>query len=281
MSWTITPSFTQWTPALISTALWLDAADASTVTLNGSTVSQWRDKSGNSRHASQATAVNQPTYAAAGQNSQNVLTFDGSNDSLALAADLDVKPAHSIFVAARNSATITAATSAQILLSGSGYTAPSTTTSDLRLGAGSITSALSNERLYSIVVADNSGVADIYGYGKTDADVSGGFFLSSAFTTTSSAFTGRLNGSESFATIASPAGYSSVNTRYPSTIRGIGYNFTNGSLLWDGQIWEIIVAPSYLTLDVTQRIEGYLAHKWGLTANLPANHPYKVNPPAP
>jgi hypothetical protein len=24
-----------------------------------------------------------------------------------------------------------------------------------------------------------------------------------------------------------------------------------------------------------QRVEGYLAHKWGLTANLPADHPYK------
>ncbi len=281
MSWTITPSFTQWTPALISTALWLDAADASTVTLNGSTVSQWRDKSGNSRHASQATAANQPTYAAAGQNSRNVLTFDGSNDSLALAADLDVKPAHSIFVAARNSATITAATSAQILLSGSGYTAPSTTTSELLLGAGSITGALSNERLYSIAVADNLGFPDIYGYGKTDADVSGGFFLSIAFTTTGNAFTGRLNGNESFATITSPGGYSSVNTRYPSTVRGIGYRFTNGSAPWNGQIWEIIVAPSYLTLDLTQRIEGYLAHKLGLIANLPRNHPYKVYPPAP
>ncbi|MFM6248178.1 MAG: hypothetical protein ACKPEQ_03330, partial [Dolichospermum sp.] len=51
-----------WTPAQISTALWLDAADASTIILNGSTVSQWRDKSGNGRHVSQATAANQPLF---------------------------------------------------------------------------------------------------------------------------------------------------------------------------------------------------------------------------
>ena len=25
--------------------------------------------------------------------------------------------------------------------------------------------------------------------------------------------------------------------------------------------------------------EGYLAHKWGLTANLPGDHPYKANEP--
>lgn len=51
-----------WTPAAITTALWLDAADSSTITLNGSTVSEWRDKSGNARHAAQATAASQPQY---------------------------------------------------------------------------------------------------------------------------------------------------------------------------------------------------------------------------
>ena len=55
-----TPSFQGlWTPANINTALWLDGADASTITLNGSTVSQWNDKSGNGRHVSQATASQQ------------------------------------------------------------------------------------------------------------------------------------------------------------------------------------------------------------------------------
>lgn len=53
-----------WTPAQLQTALWLDAADASTVTLNGSTVSQWSDKSGNGRNATQSTAASQPAYAA-------------------------------------------------------------------------------------------------------------------------------------------------------------------------------------------------------------------------
>ncbi len=51
-----------WTPSLIQTALWLDAADTNTITLNGSTVSQWNDKSGNGRNAVQATASNQPGW---------------------------------------------------------------------------------------------------------------------------------------------------------------------------------------------------------------------------
>lgn len=47
-------------------ALWLDADDFSTITLNGSTVSQWRDKSGNGRHVSQNNASAQPEFAATG-----------------------------------------------------------------------------------------------------------------------------------------------------------------------------------------------------------------------
>jgi hypothetical protein len=49
---------------LASLAVWLDGSDSTTVTLNGSTVSEWRDKSGNARHAAQATAAAQPTYTA-------------------------------------------------------------------------------------------------------------------------------------------------------------------------------------------------------------------------
>ncbi|MCC7054857.1 MAG: PKD domain-containing protein [Gemmatimonadaceae bacterium] len=46
-------------------ALWLDAADLSTLTLDGSNrVSQWRDRSGNARHAANATLAEQPTAVA-------------------------------------------------------------------------------------------------------------------------------------------------------------------------------------------------------------------------
>ena len=75
-----------WTPAALgsSLALWLDAADASTITLNGSTVSQWNDKSGNGRNATQATAANQPTYIANSINGKSALDWDGVNDSMAV-----------------------------------------------------------------------------------------------------------------------------------------------------------------------------------------------------
>lgn len=46
-------------------ALWLDASDAATVTLDGSSnVELWADKSGNGRNATQSTVLNRPNYSA-------------------------------------------------------------------------------------------------------------------------------------------------------------------------------------------------------------------------
>lgn len=68
-------------------ALWLDAADASTVTLDGSNnVSQWNDKSGNARHLTQGTALNRPSYVTGVLNGLPVVRPDGINDVLQSAA---------------------------------------------------------------------------------------------------------------------------------------------------------------------------------------------------
>lgn len=50
-------------------------------------------------------------------------------------------------------------------------------------------------------------------------------------------------------------------------------------LSFNGQIGELIVVERVVTTDERQKIEGYLAHKWGIAANLPADHPYKAAPP--
>ena len=44
---------------------------------------------------------------------------------------------------------------------------------------------------------------------------------------------------------------------------------------------EIIVLYEAISTVNRQKLEGYLAHKWGLTANLPADHPYKTVGPTP
>jgi hypothetical protein len=44
-------------------------------------------------------------------------------------------------------------------------------------------------------------------------------------------------------------------------------------------IAEIVFYQSALSLSNREKIEGYLAWKWGLQANLPNDHPYKNSPP--
>jgi hypothetical protein len=48
----------------VLTGVWLDAAEASTITLNGSTVSQWADRGPNGQTVTQPTAGLQPAYTA-------------------------------------------------------------------------------------------------------------------------------------------------------------------------------------------------------------------------
>lgn len=55
--------------------LWLDANNSASITLNGSNVSQWNDLSGNGRHATNATAAEQPLYLPTGINSKGAVSF--------------------------------------------------------------------------------------------------------------------------------------------------------------------------------------------------------------
>jgi hypothetical protein len=99
---TLRPMASGFNPASISgLANWWDASDSSTVTLNGSTVSSWANKSGGPALA-QGTAAAQPTYTTAGVNSRNVLTFDGG-DVLSASATYGTQSNTIFFVARENS----------------------------------------------------------------------------------------------------------------------------------------------------------------------------------
>jgi hypothetical protein len=48
-----------------------------------------------------------------------------------------------------------------------------------------------------------------------------------------------------------------------------------------GNIQEVLLYTGPITTGQQQQVEGYLAWKWGLQANLPASHPYKTITPSP
>ncbi len=59
-------------------ALWLDAADAGTVILEGEGVKEWRDRSGKGRHLAQPDADARPRLSRQKQNGHPLLSFDGA-----------------------------------------------------------------------------------------------------------------------------------------------------------------------------------------------------------
>lgn len=61
---------------------WYDVADSSTVTVSGGKVSSLLDKSGNNRHATQATVGQQPVYTTNAQNGLPMLDFTSANSTV-------------------------------------------------------------------------------------------------------------------------------------------------------------------------------------------------------
>ena len=48
---------------------------------------------------------------------------------------------------------------------------------------------------------------------------------------------------------------------------------------WSGEIYEVIVGRGTLTDSDREKIEGYLAHKYGRQSSLPSTHTYRYGPP--
>jgi hypothetical protein len=247
---------------MISTALWLDAADAATVTTVSGAVSQWNDKSGNGRNASQATAGSRPTVASASQNSLNGISFDGVDDRLGFSSAL-LNATHSLFILFKP--TLEAVTGTVFGQWQAGQTGRYIWNANQECSAGTPTSG----RLNLFNQSATGGACGGGGF-TTDVSISNTATLVSSISTTGSEQWKLLkNGTEwDSATIASV--FTGVNSSLGSV------NAADGSAPYDGVIYEVIHLASYASTDTRQRIEGYLAWKWGLTANLPAGHPYKT-----
>jgi hypothetical protein len=237
-----------WSPNVFSLGAWYDAADLSTISAARGVVSEWRDKSGFGRHVSQATPGKLPAYTVAGLNGLNVLTFDGVDDSLVNAA-YSFPTAYSFYAVGRSSAT----SYGRLLHVGTdafGFlgTGP----------AGSYATFFGNGNAWNDVLSNTptQSIASTSILGVVKANAVGGAIP-------------YING----------AAQDAKNGTTNSTTGFVIGNVSNGSQGWRGIVAEIILIPALSDDPQRQRIEGYLAHKWGLTANLPASHPYRNRPP--
>lgn len=227
--------------------LWLKGDELSGS--EGANIGTWPDESGNSFDFTQATEGDKPSLDVDGLNDLNVVHFDGSNNENMDGPDLSGPTAGSLFYVIRS-----AEDPDSSIRNGGTYLGTSAAgphfpfsdghiyTTDLRatrVDVGDPTPLLTQWNIISII----SATSDYRYYINGDL----------LFSTTSNA-------------CVWPTG---------PELGAIGTLFAT----WTGDIAEVIGFNEAMAQLNRQQIEGYLAHKWGLTDNLDPSHPYKSTPP--
>lgn len=209
-------------------ALWLDASDAASLTLDGSNnVSQWSDKSGNARNVTQSNFFRRPSYTAASQiNGVNVVKFDGTDDLLTAYFTSIPQPA-TVFVVAR----FGSLTGFRVL-----YDSLSTNPH------GMYTSG-------TVLVLEAGSSLNINGGTVT---VNASLLASGVYNSTSSIL--RLNRTQ----------IASGNAGAFALTNGISFGANrNGSAPFQGDIAEFAYYSRVLTAGEITQVEDYLKNKWG------------------
>jgi hypothetical protein len=246
-------SLSSWQPTQVpGCALWLDAADSSTLTISGTAVTQWNDKSGNGNTATAPTA-NVPVYSPRSLNTLATLQFRSSNDILLVANNFNI-PSITFFIVVNPASSQPNGVNAGILSTDTASAFGRT----LGLGSGS----WQQERYNAF--------SNITGYTANVWTI-----VSLQFTTTVSSALG-VNGTI-FSAPASGTGTNSTGLKIGS------YNNTGSYATFNANfdVGEILVFSDSVTINQRQQVEGYLAWKWGLQGSLPGNHPFKRWPPSP
>jgi hypothetical protein len=242
-----------WNPTRITgCTLWLDPSLQSTLTISGSTITQWRDRVANIVF----TPGGSPTYTLGAQNKLNVVTFNGSSQYFSSSFTIN-SATHTLIAVHKPNAGSSSRRIFAFQNSGLPYIVFPYTTSK-----GYITSY------------DGSSI-DYINSPLSDNSVSTNYNLIMA-TIQSGQQVIYLNGTSQASTFQAL-----TSSTTPALYLGVYYNAGSPLELYGGDIGEVIIYNSFLTTAQRQNVEGYLAWKWGLVSSLPANHPFKQWPPAP
>ena len=239
-----------------SCIMWHDGADTSSMTLSGSSITTWRDKSGNGNNLTNGTTANCPVLTAnSGVPSGFDVVFNGTSQSISNAG-----------LNGTNTNTYTHFAVIYIPTGSPGYG---------RIFSGGTTSeSLAGDPTSFSLQMNNTGLSCIY-------FKSGGGAL---FTTTPSLNTYYI------VSVTMGLTSSAVNFNGTSFLNTGGNNifgftqFVLGNRIgntgyFGGRINESIGYATALTDYQRKQVEGYLAWKWGIRASLPSTHPYYKFPP--
>lgn len=243
-----------WSPTDLAPVAWYDASDPASITQATGAVSQWNSKVGTS-HMIQATSTKRPVTGTSQINGLNAIAFDGTDDALKTASNpFGASVSNAMFMAVTNIGTLTNSTM-------------------FSLTGGSTNRWQSHSP---------------YGNGTVYFDCGG------------SAGVNRLTGASGWS-----AGQNKLLGFYCSTTDNVQQVWADGtSLLSDATghtvtassglalghdggtgfdnctMGEVVILNAAVSSTDRQKLEGYLAHKWGLEGSLPAAHPYKSQSPS-
>ncbi len=265
-----------WTPRSIPNCiLWFDAADRSTITRSGTTVTSWQNKGTLSLSAT--TAIPSPRTEATGTVSYanfvfttsrlNCMFFPGTTYLGILNVVTTQKTRVQAFIFS-------------VTAFGDGYSRI--------LCAADLTGT--NQVGFNAWNRDGNSIQTFPGgFGGSELLGTGGqspysgtlpyngtpFIMVWRHSTTLSENYISINGLQ-VAITANQALNNGYFTGTSNFLIGVGPGYTNSQFLG-----EVIQYDGGLTNLQLAQIEGYLAWKWGLVANLPINHPFKFYPPPP
>lgn len=241
-----------WTPLNLGAALlgWWDASDSATITLNSGNVSGWASKVGGLT-ATQGTAAKQPPYSATALNNLPGLTFTAATGH---------------FLSISSIATFPLAANPSTLVCAAQYTAGGNYAPVI--GYGNVAGGAGRERDIMSPSTGNKVGISINGYDPaTTSDWAGIDRIVVAEFAAASSFNVYVDGNA-----ATNFTGGTMNTNGTSGKIGT----SSGSVsFWNGVIQEIFVIDGVLSTTNRQKLEGYIAWKWALTASLPGGHPYK------
>lgn len=240
-------SAVDWDPTYLGGALraWFKADSIGGVA-SGTRISAWADSSGNGRNASQSSSSRQPIYRTNILNGLPAVEFDGS-DYLAVPG----------LSASSRDETIIAVFRSNVTSDFDAILGPN------NFGGRAFMRQGSNDRL----LFDKVGTGIL---ATSTGSVNENTFGIAAEIVTPSTVQFSING-----TLESVVSQSTKFTSGLSTYIGASHQ----SQFWLlGYAVEIIVASALSTADLA-RLEGYLAHKYALTGNLPGGHVYKITAP--
>ena len=245
-------------------SLWLDAADSSTLTLSGSTVTQWNDKSGNGYNTTSYGGT--PTLLANAINGVQSISFNGS--SYLTGNNTNTGSTGTFFLIA----TVTSGQGAgQQYTNVYSFSRPLNGTSngnEIQSLCGLI--CINAGPSLAMVPQRNNGNGPTF----TAPNYNSGFLHATVLDGTN--MYGYGNGS--------PVGSVASSGNFAYTFYNVGsqtYQLSgvlSRNYYWTGYVGELIAFNTNLGTTQRQQIEGYLAWKWSLTASLPSSHPYALVP---